>query len=72
MHTCLDDLGDDYKNFNSSMNTKVEIPKFIGLISMLVLEEENLSLKTSSPKKETKLEQAFYSTTKRGRGCGRN
>ena len=71
MRACLDGLGDDYKTFRSSMNTRDDIPKFTDLISMLILEDKNLGLHTSSSQGKTKPEQAFYSNSRRGRGHGR-
>ena len=53
------------------MNTRDEIPEFIDLISMLILEEKNLGLDASSSQGKTKPEQDFYSNSRRGRGCGR-
>ena len=71
VRACLDGLGDDYKTFKSSMNTRDDIPKFTDLISMLILEEKNLGLDASSSQGKTKPEQAFYSNSGRGRGHGR-
>ena len=71
VRACLDGLGDDYKTFRLSMNTRDDIPEFTDLISMLILEEKNLGLDTSSSQGKTKPEQAFYSNSGRGRGRGR-
>ena len=53
------------------MNTRDDIPEFTDLISMLILEENNLGLDASSSQGKNKSEQAFYSSSSRGRGCGR-
>ena len=71
VRACLDGLGDDYKTFRTSMNTRDDIPKFTDLISMLILEEKNLGLDASSSQGKTKSEQEFYSNSGRGRGRGR-
>ena len=68
--TCLDGFGDDYKTFRSSMNTRDDIQEFTDLISMLISEEKNLGLDATSSQGKTKLEQAFYSNSNRGRCHG--
>ena len=52
------------------MNTRDDILEFLDLISMLILEEKNLGLDASSSQGNNKSEQAFYSSSSRGRGCG--
>ena len=69
VHACLDELGEDYNNFTSSMNIKEDISKLIDVISMLILEENNLALDTFSSQGKTKSKQVFYSSFRRGRGC---
>ena len=51
------------------MNTRDDIPEFTDLISMLILEEKNLGLDASSSQEKNKSEQAFHSSSSKGRGC---
>ena len=69
--SCLDGLGEEYKQFMTSINTRENIPFFTDLISMLILEEKNMGLETSSSQSKNSSEQAFYSNSGRGRGRGR-
>ena len=68
---CLDGLGDQYKQFRISINTRENIPCFTDFISMLILEEKNMGRDTSSSQSKNSSEQAFYSNFGRGRGRGR-
>ena len=68
---CLDGLGDQYKQFRTSINTRENIPCFTDLISMLILEEKNMGLDTSSSQSKNSSEQVFYLNSGRGRGRGK-
>ena len=62
-------LGPTYKQFRTSIQTRENIPNFTDLISMLIIEEENLGEESSSQGKNSS-EQVFYSNRGRGRGRG--
>ena len=67
VEVCLRGLTPAYKQFKTSIQTWENIPNFLDLISMLIIEEKNLGEDaTSQPKKNTK--QAFYSNRGRDRG----
>ncbi|MCO5572396.1 hypothetical protein L7F22_026150 [Adiantum nelumboides] len=67
----LENLGTEYKNFKSSMNTKADVFDFIELTTMLICEEKSLGFGASSSQSNINFDQqAFYSNRGRGRGCG--
>lgn len=64
----LEGLGDACSNFKSSMNTRDDILSLTDLTSMLICEGKNLGLPpSSSQKKKSSDQQAFYSSTDKGR-----
>ncbi|MCO5608621.1 hypothetical protein L7F22_062834 [Adiantum nelumboides] len=67
----LEGLGIEYKNFKSSMNTRADVPDFTELTTMLICEENSLSVGASSSQSNiSSNQQAFYSNRGRVRGCG--
>ncbi|MCO5605793.1 hypothetical protein L7F22_059977 [Adiantum nelumboides] len=69
--TMLEELGTEYKNFKSSMNTRADVPDFTKLTTMLICEEKSLGLGASSSQSNiSSNHQAFYSNRGRVRGCG--
>ena len=62
-------LGPQYKGFKMSIQTWENIPNFVDLISMLIIEEKNLNEESSTSAKAVSGEQIMYSNTGRGRGA---
>ena len=54
VEVCLRGLTPAYKQFKTSIQTRENIPNFLDLISMLIIEEKNLGEdSTSQPKENT-------------------
>ncbi|MCO5604337.1 hypothetical protein L7F22_058502 [Adiantum nelumboides] len=69
--TTLEGLGTEYKNFKSYMNTRVDVPNFTKLTTMLIREQKSLGLGASSSQNNISYDQqAFYSNRDRDRGRG--
>ena len=69
IEVCLHGLGPQYKSFATSIRTRENMPSFVDLVSMLIIEEKSLG-DDSSQSKGNSEQQVFYSNTGRGRGRG--
>ncbi|MCO5553779.1 hypothetical protein L7F22_007305 [Adiantum nelumboides] len=66
VEACLCGLGNAYKQFKTSIRTRKNIPNFLELSSLLVVEEKSLidDIQTG----RNCFELAFYTGSRRGRG----
>ena len=70
VEVCLRGLGQQYNLFKMSIQTWENISNFADLVSMLIIEENELGEHSASETKTSFDQQAFYSNTGRDRGRG--
>ncbi|MCO5573111.1 hypothetical protein L7F22_026876 [Adiantum nelumboides] len=69
VEACLRGLGNAYKQFKTSICTRENIPHFLELSSLLLVEEKSLIDDGAIQTRRNSSKQALYTGSGRGRGC---